>query len=181
MNWQIDPSHTHIQFTVRHMMISRVRGAFESFDGFVDFDENNPANTTVEVTIDASSINTRDAQRDNHLRSPDFFVVDEYPTLTFKSTRVDPIDSRRGRLVGDLTIRDITREVVFDVEYIGTIKSPWGAESAGFTAATTINRKHWNLTWNKALESGGVLVGEEIKIDIELELIKIPAGELVAV
>lgn len=174
MLWQIDASHTHIQFTVRHMMISRVRGFFESYEGTVDFDEENPENTQVEVTIDAASINTRDQQRDNHLRSPDFLNAVEYPQLTFKSKRVEQTGKDKGRLIGDLTIRDITHEVVLNVEFIGKAKSPWGTESAGFNASTSINRKDWGLTWNQALETGGVLVGDEIKIDIELEIVKVP-------
>lgn len=172
MAWQIDSAHSHIQFTVRHMMISKVRGSFEDFNGTVEFDEDNPTNTTVEVEIDAASINTREADRDNHLRSPDFLNADEYPTLAFKSTRVEKTGDNTGKLVGDLTIRDVTKEVVLDVEYAGQAKSPWGATSAGFSASTQINRKDWGLTWNQALETGGVLVGDQVKIDIELEIVK---------
>lgn len=174
MSWKIDPAHSEIYFTARHMMISNVRGRFEKFEGVVDFDENLPENTTVEVKIDAASINTREPQRDAHLRSPDFLDVENYPYLTFKSKRVEKINDNRARLIGDLTIRDITREVVLDVQYSGMSKSPWGALSAGFTASAKINRKDWNLTWNVALETGGWLVSDEIKIDLELELVKQP-------
>lgn len=156
------------------MMIAKVRGWFEKFEGTVNLDEENPANTTVDVRIEASSINTREPQRDGHLRSADFLAADEYPYLAFKSKEVEVIDARTARLTGDLTIRDVTREVILDVEYSGSAKSPWGTTSYGFSAATVINRKDWNLTWNKALETGGVLVGEEINIDIELELVKAP-------
>ena len=176
MAWQIDPAHSSIQFTVRHMMISNVRGRFEKFTGTVDFNEEHPEQSSVEVQIEAASINTKEAQRDGHLRSPDFLDAEQYPYLTFKSTRVTKTGENTGRIVGDLTIRDVTREVVLDVEYAGQAQSPWGTTSAGFSATTTINRKDWNLTWNQALETGGVLVGDQIKIAIELEIIKqVPA------
>ncbi len=180
MTWQIDSAHSSIQFTVRHMMISKVRGVFESFSGTIDFDEENPSNSTVDVEIDATSINTREEQRDGHLRSPDFLNVAEYPHLTFKSTRVVPDGADEGKLYGDLTIRGVTKEVALDVEYAGKAKSPWGTMSAGFSGSTTINRTDWGLTWNQALETGGILVGDKIKIDIELELIQMPAEEAVA-
>ncbi len=180
MSWQIDSAHSEINFTVRHMMISNVRGRFEKFTGSVDFDEQTPANSTVDVTIDTASINTREEKRDAHLRSPDFLNVEQYPSMTFKSTRVEALDKTHGRLHGDLTIRGVTRPVVLDVEYAGMSKSPWGTTSAGFTATTRINRKDWGLEWNVALETGGWLVGDEIKIEIELELVKqpeaVPAG-----
>ncbi len=177
MKWQIDSAHSSIQFTVRHMMISKVRGYFEEFTGNIDFDEENPANSTVAVEIDAASINTREEQRDGHLKSPDFLNVEEFPTLTFKSTRVEPNSSEKGKLIGELTIRDVTKTVVLDVEYVGKAKSPWGATSAGFSGTTTINRNDWGLTWNQALETGGILVGDKIKIDIELELIEVTEQE----
>ncbi len=180
MTWQIDPAHSSIQFTVRHMMISKVRGNFEKFSGTIDFTEENPANSTVSVEIDAASINTREEQRDGHLKSPDFLNVAEFPTLTFKSTRVEPSSSDEGKLIGDLTIRDITKEVVLDVEYVGKAKSPWGTTSAGFSGSTTINRTDWGLTWNQTLETSGILVGDKIKIDIELELIEVAEQEAVA-
>ncbi len=172
MSWQTDPAHTHIQFSARHMMISTVRGRFENFDVSVNFDEQKPANSTVDVQIEAASINTKEPQRDAHLKSPDFLYAEKYPYLTFKSKRVEFIDELHARLVSDLTIRDITKEVVLDVEYAGQVKNPWGAVSAGFSARTKINRKDWNLTWNVALEAGGWLVGDDITIDVEVELIK---------
>lgn len=172
MSWSIDSAHSEVNFTVRHMMITNVRGRFDKFSGTIDFDEVNPANTRVDVQIEAASINTGDAQRDGHLRSPDFLDVEKYPYLTFKSKRVEMIDDRHARLVGDLTIRDVTREVTLDVEYYGMSKSPWGTTNAGFTATTKINRKDWGLTWNVALETGGWLVADEVKIDLDLEIIK---------
>lgn len=174
MTWQIDHSHSHIYFTARHMMISKVRGRFEQWQGSVQFDETNPAATAVNVTVDVSSINTRDPQRDGHLNSPDFFNVAQFPHMTFKSTRVELLNDTEAKLVGDLTIRGITREVVFDVDYAGQAKSPWGTTSAGFSASGVINRKDWGLTWNQTLETGGMLVGEKINIEIELELVQQP-------
>ena len=179
MSWQIDPSHTHVQFTVRHMMISKVRGFFDSFSGTVDFDEENPVNTIVNVAIDANSISTRDEKRDGHLRSPDFLNVEQYPHLTFVGKRVEQKDANNGRLIGDLTILDVTHEVTLDVHYVGKAKSPWGTMSAGFQAATEISRKAWGLEWNQALETGGWLVGDKISIDIELEIVQVPESEAV--
>jgi polyisoprenoid-binding protein YceI len=178
MNWKIDPQHTEINFTVRHMMISNVRGRFEKFSGTVAFEEQHPAASSVDVQIEAASINTKEPQRDGHLRSPDFLNAEQYPLITFKSKQVEVLDEKHGRIIGDLTIRDVTREVILDTEYSGTAKSPFGHSSAGFTATTTINRKDWNLEWNVALETGGWLVGDEIKISIEIEIIKIEEPQL---
>lgn len=180
MSWKIDPAHSEINFTVRHMMISNVRGRFEKFSGEVQFDEANPANSSVDVVIDAASINTREAQRDGHLRSADFLNVEQYPTLAFKSTHVELLSANQARVHGDLTIRGLTRPVVLETEFAGTSLSPWGTTNAGFAASTRINRKDWDLTWNVALETGGWLVGEEIKIDLELELVKQAEPEPVA-
>lgn len=172
MSWQIDSVHSEIQFTVRHMMISKVRGRFETFSGTVAYDEANPTQTTVDITIDTNSINTREGQRDGHLRSPDFFNSALYPVMTFKSTQVVQTAENKGQLIGNLTIRDITKEVVLDVAFEGKAQSPWGTTSVGFSATAKINRKDFNLTWNQALETGGVLVGEEVSINIELELVQ---------
>ena len=171
MNWKIDPAHSQITFSIRHMMISNVHGRFEKFDGIVNFNEEDPANSTVDVKIDAASISTREPNRDNHLRSADFLDVEKYPFMTFVNERIEKIDDNHGRIIGSLTIKDISREVVLDVEYAGQ-SSMWGKTSAGFDASTRINRKNWNLNWNKALESGGWLVGDDINVNIELELVK---------
>ena len=171
MSWNLDPAHSSVQFSVRHLMISTVRGRFEEFNGIFEFIEDNPTDSLFDVAIKAASIYTREDKRDTHLRSPDFLDAEKYPIITFKSTRIEQVDDNNGRLIGDLTIKDITNEVILDVEYAGQAMSPWGTTSAGFTASTKINRKHWGLTWNRALETGGVLVGDEIKIDIEIELI----------
>jgi len=179
MSWQLDKAHSSINFSVRHMMISTARGRFEEFDGTFEVNEADPRQSKIEVQIQAASINTKDAQRDGHLKSPDFFDVEKYPVISFKSKRVEKVSGQNVRLVGDLTIKDITKEVALDVEYAGQAKSPWGTINAGFTAQTKINRKEWGLTWNVALETGGMLVGEEVTISIELELVKQPEAELV--
>ena len=181
MSWKIDPAHSQVTFSVRHMMISNVSGRFEKFTGMVDFNEKDVARSSVEVQIDPSTINTREPQRDAHLKSPDFLNIEKFPSITFKSKKIELVDSNHGRVIGDLTIRDITHEVVLDVEYAGTAKSPYGTVNAGFSASTKINRKEWNLTWNVALETGGVLVGDEIKVNIELEIVRQPETEKVAV
>ena len=180
MTWQIDSSHSHVAFSARHMMISKVRGRFEHFSGIINFDEKNPAASSVSVEIDTASIDTRDEQRDGHLRSPDFLDADNHPKLIFQSKRVEQTSSDSGKLIGDLTIRGVTKEVALDVEYAGQAKSPWGTTSAGFSGTTTINRKDWGLEWNQVLETGGVLVGDKVKIDIELELVKQPEAEAAA-
>jgi polyisoprenoid-binding protein YceI len=172
MSWNIDYGHSHIQFSVRHMMISKVRGEFGKFSGTVNLNEATPAASTVDIQIEAASINTRDGQRDGHLKSADFLNADVSPYLTFKSTSVQVVDDSHAKLTGDLTIRDVTKPVTLDVEYQGQAKSPWGTTSAGFTASTKINREDWGLTWNGVLETGGVLVGKDVTIDIEMELVK---------
>ncbi|NTU83389.1 MAG: YceI family protein [Chloroflexales bacterium] len=177
-SWVIDNSHSHVQFTVRHMMISKARGRFSNFSGTVDFDEQTPANSSVSVQIEVASIDTRDEKRDGHLKSPDFFDAATSPYMTFVSKRVEVVDDSHGKIVGDLTIRGVTKEVVLDTEYTGQAKSPWGTTSAGFSASAKINRKDWGLNWNVALETGGVLVGEEVTIDIELEIVKQVAQEV---
>ena len=169
--WTIDPSHSHVEFAVKHMMFTTVRGSFERLSGTIRLDEANVANSSVEVEIEAASISTRDEKRDAHLRSADFFDVERYPTITFRSTRVEPVGENRLKVTGDLTMHGVTREVVLDTEFTGRGKSPFGFEVLGYTATTTINRDEFGLTWNAALETGGVLVGNEIKITIDVEAI----------
>lgn len=156
------------------MMISKVRGTFGNFSGTFEIDENNPENTSIFVEIESDSINTRQTQRDNHLRSEDFFNVSEYPKLVFTSTSVDLSGKSEAILNGDLTIKEITRPVSLQVVYNGLSKSSWGAESTGFSAETKINRKDWVLIWNQGLETGGFLVGDKLTGSIEMELIKQP-------
>ena len=182
MAFQIDNAHTQIQFAVRHMMISKVRGEFTKFSGSVDLNVERPELTAVDVAVDLASINTRDAQRDGHLRSADFFDVENNPTMKFKSTSVQVLDKKHAKLNGDLTIRTVTRPVTLDVEFVGSAKSPWGTTNYGFSAKTKINREDFGLVWNVALESGGWLVGKEVEIDIEAEVVQVaePQPELVA-
>ena len=177
MAWKIDSSHSRVAFSVRHMMISNVHGQFKTLTGTVEFDEARPTRSSVDVQIAADSIDTHDEKRDGHLRSPDFLDAEKYPYLTFKSRRVEVVDDSHGKIYGDLTIKNITREVVLAVEYSGQAKAPYGITSSGFTATTRINRKDWELNWNMALETGGVLVGDTVNINIELEIIKQGAPE----
>jgi polyisoprenoid-binding protein YceI len=172
MSWKIDPSHTRAVFSVRHMMISNVHGQFHNVAGTVNFDEANPTRSSVDVQIEAASIDTNDERRDGHLRSADFLDAENYPYLTFVSKRIEVIDEDHGRIYGDLTIRGVTREVALTTEYNGQAKGPYGQQSAGFTASTKLNRKDFGLTWNMGLETGGVLVGDTVNISIELEIVK---------
>jgi polyisoprenoid-binding protein YceI len=172
MSWNVDTNHSQISFTAKHMGIFTVRGQFEKSEVQFDYDENNPEKSSVFVKIDAASLKTNNDQRDGHLKSPDFFNVTEYPFLTFNSTRVEKLSASTGKVYGDLTIRDMTKPVILDVEFVGQAKTPWGTTSSGFLANTKIDRTQWNLTWNQALETGGVLVGNEIGIHVELEAIK---------
>jgi polyisoprenoid-binding protein YceI len=169
--WQVDPSHSHVEFGVRHLMISTVKGRFGDVAGTVDVDPADLAKTKIDVLINAASIDTREAQRDGHLRSADFFDVERFPTLRFQSTRVGG-DAGNLRVTGNLTIRGVTREVTLAVTPEGHGRDPWGGERAGFSATTKISRGDFGLNWNQVLEAGGVLVGDEIKISIEVELLK---------
>lgn len=172
MTWFIDPAHTRATFTARHMMIANVHGQFNQVEGVVDFNEADPTKSTVDVKIAAASIDTREEKRDTHLKSQDFLEVEKYPYLLFKSTKAEKTGENTGRLRGNLTIRDVTRPVVLDVEYNGQAKTPWGSVNAGFTASTKIYRKDWGLNWNVALETGGWLVGDIVTINLEVEIVK---------
>ena len=170
--WEIDSSHSSLHFSVRHLVIAKVRGTFARWSGTVQVPDGDFSKATVAVTIDASSIETGVADRDGHLKSPDFFDAAQYPELRFVGTRVQPRSGDEIYVIGDLTIRGITREVVLRVEQHGQAKDPWGNVRAAFSAKTTIDRKDFGLTWNQALETGGFVVGDEIKISLDLELIK---------
>jgi polyisoprenoid-binding protein YceI len=170
--WKIDPKHTLVEFAAKHMMFTTVKGHFTGVEGTIYADEANPANSSVEVTIDADSITTGVPDRDNHLRSADFLDVQNHPQITYKSTKVEPRGDNKLKVTGDLTIRGITRPVVLDAEITGRGKTPYGQEASGFAATTSINRKDWGLNWNVALEAGGVLVSDSLKIEIEAEAIK---------
>lgn len=177
MSWKIDHAHSSVRFTVRHMMITNVHGEFKNFEGEIAFDEQDPTRTSVEIQIEAASIDTHEPQRDTHLRSGDFFNVEQYPQLTFKSTSVEVVDPQHARLHGDLTIRRVTKPVSLDVEHFGQGKTPYGKTVAGFNGWAKINRHDWKLDWNVALETGGFLVGDDIAINIELELVKEAVAE----
>ena len=170
--WSIDPAHSHVEFAVKHLMISTVKGRFAVVQGTVRTDESDPTKGTVEVEIDAASIDTREAQRDAHLKSADFFDVEKFPKITFKSTRISDVDGDSFKLTGDLTIHGITRPVTLDVTSEGRGKDPWGGERAGFSAKGKIKRSDFGLTWNQVLETGGFVVGDEIKISLDVELVK---------
>jgi polyisoprenoid-binding protein YceI len=171
--WNLDPVHSVAEFKVKHMMISHVKGQFTGLSGLLTLDESNVANSRVEAKIDAASINTRDAQRDGHLKSADFFDVENFPSLSFHSTGIKRTADGELAVTGDLTIRGVTRQVVFNVEGPSEPgKDPWGNTRVGLTAATKVNRKDFGLTWNTALEAGGVLVGEDIAITLDAQFIR---------
>ena len=174
-NWNIDPAHTGINFSVRHMVVSKVRGRFGKYSGTIKLDDADITRSSVEVNIEASSIDTGVADRDTHLRSPDFFDVEKFPELKFRSHRVERVDATRYRIIGELTIRGVKREVSLDVEYGGRGKDPWGNERVGFVAKTSIDRKDYGLTWNQVLESGGILVGDRIDIDLDVQAVRAAA------
>ncbi len=177
-NWQVDGAHSAVGLTVRHMVISKVRGHFTKWNAKLALDTSDLTRSAVEVQIDAASIDTGVADRDNHLRSPDFLDTQKYPSLSYKSRRVEAVSPERLRVIGDLTIRNITREVVLDVEYGGQGKDPWGNQRVGFTATASLNRKDFGLTWNQALETGGVLVADRVDVEIELQAIKQAAAQV---
>ena len=170
MSWQLDEGHTHVGFTCRHMMVSTVRGEFEKVRGRVAFDEHDLTASSADIQIEVASVSTHSAQRDEHLCGADFFDVEQYPLITFKSKRVLLTDAHHGQLIGDLTIRDVTREVVLDGEFGGVSQTPWQTYSAGFTLRGKINRKEWGLKWNMVLADGGLAIGNEITLTIDLEL-----------
>jgi len=176
--WEIDSSHSSLHFSVRHLVIAKVRGTFARWSGTVEVPDGDFAKATVAVTIDASSIETGVADRDGHLKSPDFFDVPQHPELRFVGKRVQPRSGDEIDVIGDLTIRGITREVVLRVEQHGQAKDPWGNVRAAFTAKTTIDRKDFGLTWNQALETGGVLVGDKIEIEAEIQAVKQAAAQV---
>jgi polyisoprenoid-binding protein YceI len=172
-NWQIDPAHSSAQFSVRHMAISTVRGAFSKVAGSVMLDDKDVSKSTVEVTIDANSVDTRVPDRDNDLRSEKFFDVAHYPSITFKSRKVEQLAPGRLKVTGDLTIRGTTKEVVLDVEGpTAPVKDPWGNTRNAATATTKINRQDFGVKWNATLDNGGVVVGDDVSIVLDVELVK---------
>lgn len=167
--WAIDPAHTLAEFGVRHMMVSTVKGRFKEVQGTITIDEDDLSKSKVEVEIAAASIDTRDEKRDAHLRSADFLESEQYPAITFTSTKVDPKGANDLRVTGDLTIRGVTKPVVLQATFNGRGKTPWGTDVIGYSATTSFNRKDFGLVWNVGLETGGMLVGDEVKIALELE------------
>jgi polyisoprenoid-binding protein YceI len=170
--WEIDSAHSGIHFSVRHMVISKVRGQFARWSATVLAEDGKFDGASVEALIDVSSIETGVADRDTHLKSPDFFDAAKYPELTFKGKRTESAVGERFKVVGDLTIKGVTREVTLDVEFAGRTKDPWGNERAGFAAKTSIERKEFGLTWNQLLETGGMVVSDRVEIEIEVEAVK---------
>ncbi|GGJ21560.1 YceI family protein [Deinococcus roseus] len=172
MKWNIDPSHSQIGFAVKHMMISTVRGSFKTFQGTIETDDQYRP-TSIQVSIDASSVDTRDAQRDGHLRSADFFNAENSQQLLFSSTNIQQTGDQSYQIQGNLTINGITRPVTLKAETTSTGKDPWGNTRIAAEATATINREDWNITWNQALEFGGVLVGKDVKLNLEVQAIQV--------
>jgi polyisoprenoid-binding protein YceI len=170
--WSIDPAHSEIHFKVRHLVISTVTGSFSKFEGSVEASSDDFSDAEIEFSADVNSINTNQADRDTHLKSPEFFDTAKYPYLTFKSTAFKSVGDNQFEMTGDLTIRGITRQVTFDTEFGGTVKDPWGNIKAGFEINGKINRKEFGLTWNALTETGNMVVADEIKIHINVELVK---------
>jgi polyisoprenoid-binding protein YceI len=167
--WTIDPAHATVEFAVKHLMISTVRGRFAGFSAAITSDDANPANSTIDATIDVATIDTREASRDTHLKSADFFDVEQFPSMTFASKRIEGDLRGEFRIVGDLTIRGTTREVVLEAEFGGEGTDPYGNAKRAYTASTKIDRRDFGLLWNVGLETGGILVGNEVKITIEAQ------------
>lgn len=170
--YSIDASHSQIGFTARHAMVTKVRGAFNEFEGSGYFDAENPTNSHLKVTIKAASIDTRSADRDAHLKSNDFFAMDEFPEISFVSTAFNKVDDDAYKLTGDLTIKGVTKSVTVDFDFTGTAVDPWGNTRIGFEGKTTINRKDWGVNWNAALEAGGVLVSEKVNLEFEISAVR---------
>jgi len=170
--WTIDPVHSIAEFAVKHMMVSTVKGRFRNLEGTVHLDEANPAASRVVASIDVGSVDTAEPQRDAHLRSDDFFNAEAYPKMTFRSTQVDRVDDTHWKVIGDLTIRGVTKEVVLDTEYEGQIKDAYGKQRAAFSAETTLNRKDFGLKWNLLLEAGGVAVSDKVRVILNIAAVR---------
>ncbi|MEX2281510.1 MAG: YceI family protein [Gemmatimonadota bacterium] len=171
-NWQVDAAHSEVGFAVRHLMVANVKGRFQNLTADLQLEESDPTHSRIRVDIDAASIDTRSEQRDQHLRSADFFDAENHPRISFQSDRIERVSDDRYRVTGDLTIRGVTRQVSLDTEVSGPEKDPWGGERLGVSATTKIDRRDFGLTWNQALETGGLAVSHDVKINIELELIR---------
>ncbi len=170
--WVLDASHSSVDFTIRHMMIAKVKGTFHTFNAEIEADADDLTTASINFEVDLASIDTRNEDRDNHLRSGDFFEIEKHPKMTFKATNIKKTGSDTYDLTGDLTIRGVTRQETFNVTYEGAGKDPWGNEKAGFSAEGKINRSDYGLTYNAVLETGGVLIGDEVKVSLEIEAAK---------
>ncbi|ASK63693.1 hypothetical protein CFK37_16780 [Virgibacillus phasianinus] len=172
VKWNVDAAHSSLEFVVKHMMISKAKGVFNDFEAEIEADPENLEDAKIEFNVDISSIDTRKKDRDDHLRSADFFDAENHPKMTFVATDIKKKSDNNYDVTGDLTIRGTKKPVTFDIDYEGTGKDPWGNEVAGFSGSTKISRKEFGLTWNAALETGGVMVGDEVKINVEIEAVK---------
>ncbi|MBI5507684.1 MAG: polyisoprenoid-binding protein [Deltaproteobacteria bacterium] len=171
--YDLDPVHTTVSFSVRHMMVTNVRGEFQKVSGTIEYDAKNPQKSVIKVAIDPATISTRDEKRDAHLKSPDFFDVAKFPTMTFESTKVEAAAKGKLKVTGKLTMRGITKEIVLDVDGPSAeLKDPWGNIKIGASATATVNRKDWGVSWNATLDAGGVVVGDEVKIQLDIEAAK---------
>ena len=170
--YAIDPAHSRVGFVARHAMVTKVRGSFNDVEGSGWFDADDPTNSNLQLTIQAASIDTRNADRDNHLRSNDFLAMDQYPEIRFVSTAVEEAGDDRYRVVGNLTIKGVTNPVTVDIEYTGAAVDPFGNQRIGLEGKATVNRRDWGITWNAPLETGGVLVGEKVTLEFEVSAIK---------
>lgn len=170
--WTIDPAHTSVNFSAKHMMVTTVRGHLGPVSGAIELDETDFTKSEIEVVIDVANLQTRDEKRDAHLKSGDFFDVENWPSAIFKSTRIEARGDDKYNVVGELSVRGVTKEITLDTQFEGFASNPWGQKLVAFTASTKINRKDWGLNWNVALEAGGVLVGEQVKLEIDVEAIK---------
>jgi polyisoprenoid-binding protein YceI len=173
--YAIDPSHSRIGFVARHAMVTKVRGSFNEFQGSGYYDAGDPTRSHLSLTIQADSIDTRNADRDGHLKSNDFFDMATYPEITFSSTAVEQVDAENYRVTGDLTIKDVTKPVTVEFEYTGTAVDPYQNQRIGFEGKTTVNRKDWGISWNTALDAGGVLVSEKVTLEFEVSAIRTDA------
>jgi polyisoprenoid-binding protein YceI len=171
-DYTIDPIHSSIGFVARHAMITKVRGTFDEFDGHLHVEAADPSKSSAKVTIKVASIDTRNADRDAHLRTNDFFAMDEYPEILFESTSVEPVDDTTFRVTGDLTIRGVTRPLTFDLEYNGSAIDPFGNHRVGFEGSVQVNRKDWGITWNAPLELGGVIISDKVTLEFDISAIK---------
>ena len=170
--WTVDPAHSIVEFAVKHLVVTTVKGRFREFEGTVQIDEAHPENSSVSASIDVASIDTNVPDRDAHLRSDDFFNAEMYPKITFRSTGVERLDDTKFRIHGDLTIRDVIKEVVLDGEFEGQVDDPWGNRRAAFTATTEISRKEFGVRWNQLIESGGAVVSDNVKITLHIEAVR---------